>query len=331
MSRRGGITLVHVLIVIVIIGVLVALLSMFSSSATKRSRESASELTKGSRPSLTMNDAYSEAESRSRADGKSISGQPLGIMDRGVDQVVAIVPRKIVYQAEITLVVEDVSQTETKISELVKQYGGYVADSTVDRRQGKRLSGRWQVRIPVDKFDGFLEAVSKLGIAESRQQTAQDVTEEYVDLEARIATKKQLEARIVELLAKTSGQIKDIIEVERELARVRGEIEQMEGRLRYLTNRTDLTTVTIAVREERNYVPPEAPSFSARIQEAWNGSLTSFREYAEDSAVAAVYLLPWAVLVIAILIPLAWISIRSGARLKRHSTPETSSDKVLPS
>jgi cell division septum initiation protein DivIVA len=148
------------------------------------------------------------------------------------DEVARAVPQKIIYEAEISLVVEDVSKTERQIDELLRRFGGHVAEAAIDRTQGEQLSGRWRVRVPVAEFDPFLEAVSKLGVAESRRQTAQDVTEEFIDLEARIANKKRLEERIVELLKESSGAIKDVIEVERELARVRGEIEQMEGRLR---------------------------------------------------------------------------------------------------
>jgi hypothetical protein len=96
------------------------------------------------------------------------------------------VPRRIIYEAEITLVVKDVSAVETQISALLKQSGGYVAESMVDRTQGEELTGRWKVRIPVEHFDTFLDSVSKLGVPENRHQTAQDVTEEFVDLEAQI-------------------------------------------------------------------------------------------------------------------------------------------------
>ena len=130
-----------------------------------------------------------------------------------------------------------------------------MAESAIDRTQGEELSGRWQ-RIPVEHFDVFLNAVAKLGVAESRKQTAQDVTEEFVDLEAQISNKKKLEERIVELVQNQSGEIKDVIEVERELGRVRGEIEQMEGRLRYLTNRAELTTVSIVARSRRLRAAP---------------------------------------------------------------------------
>lgn len=223
----------------------------------------------------------------------------------------AIVERKVIYNASLDLVVKDFAPLETEIPKLVKQAGGFLADVSVNRTQGLQRSGTWQARIPVDKFEQFLDDVSELGIPENRRQTAQDVTEEFVDLEARIANQKRLEERIVELLDSSSDEIKDVIEVERELGRVRGEIEQMEGRLRYLTNRTDLTTITITAREERDYVPPAAPSFTGRIREAWANSLLELKNFGADLAVAVVYLTPWlvilAVLVATFVLGLKWL------------------------
>ncbi len=201
--------------------------------------------------------------------------------------------RKVIYDAQITLLAKEFSTVELAIPKLVKQFGGYLANVSVNRTQGEQRSGRWQARIPVDQFDSFLDAVSLLGMLENRQQTTQDVTEEFVDLEARITNKKRMEERIVELLKTSSDKIKDVIEVERELARVRGEIEQMEGRLRYLTNRTELTTVTISASEVREYVPPVAPNFVDRIGQAWGHSLLSLKVLGENAAVALVYALPW--------------------------------------
>jgi hypothetical protein len=245
-------------------------------------------------------------------------------------QAPASAPRKIIYEAEISLVVKKMAETEAQITKLLKQHDGYVADANVDRRQGEELTGRWKVRVPAGQFDAFLDEVSKLGIAESRRQTAQDVTEEFVDLEAQISNKKKLEERIVALLKDASGTIKDVIEVERELARVRGEVEQMEGRLRYLTNRTDLTTISIVAREEENYVPPAAPTFANRIVQAWNSSLASLRTFGERLVVAVVAAFPWLVVASAVLVPTAWYVRKrnAGARsapadLKSGSKPAT--------
>jgi|tagenome__1003787_1003787.scaffolds.fasta_scaffold20503328_1 uncharacterized coiled-coil protein SlyX len=218
-----------------------------------------------------------------------------------------IEPRHIIFEAELNLVVTKLTDTETQINKVLKQLNGYVADSSVNRLEGEKLTGHWKVRIPVANYDSFIDQVATLGVAESRRQTAQDVSEEYVDVEAQITNKKKLEERIVALLKESNSQIKDIIEVEHELARVRGEIETMEGRLRYLSNRTEFSTVSITAREEQNYVPPAAPSFKNRIAQAWTLSVTALRDSAERLTVAAVYVAPWIAVAAVLLIPIAFI------------------------
>jgi uncharacterized coiled-coil protein SlyX len=262
--------------------------------------------------------AAGEGESRYAAAIPRVKGQFTNF------QAPAIAPRRIIYDASMTIVVKKVSETEAEITKLLKQAGGYIAESNVDRTQGEELTGRWKVRIPVAKFDEFIEAVSKLGVAESRQQTAQDVTAEFVDLEAQIANKKRLEERIVGLLKDSSGQIKDVIEVERELARVRGEIEQMEGRLRYLTNRTDFTTVSISAREQENYVPPAAPTFTSRAALAWSTSIVSLREFGELTAIGAVYAFPWLAIFSVVAIPLLLLVRQRGAAIRKRARTEPS-------
>jgi hypothetical protein len=121
----------------------------------------------------------------------------------------------------------------------------------------------------------------------------------------------------VGLLKEANGKIKDVIEVEHELARVRGEIEQMEGRLRYLANRTELTTITITARQEENYVPPAAPTFANRITQAWHSSLSQLRSFGEELLVATVAAAPWIVAFGVVLVPAAWYvgkRVKAGVR-----------------
>ena len=124
--------------------------------------------------------------------------------------------------------------------ELVNKHGGFVASSDTDRTYNDRQTGTWVIRIPVDSYSAFLRGVSVLGFAESRSENAQDVTEEYVDVEARIKNKSKLEERIITMLEERTGKLSDVLEIERELSRVREEIERMEGRLRFLKDRTSL-------------------------------------------------------------------------------------------
>jgi uncharacterized coiled-coil protein SlyX len=282
MSRPIGFTLISILIIPTIIA------ALFGCGDTQY-RRAASELA----PKL-----HNHAE----VPASEATGQP--VKARFVNlQAAPNVARRIIYDADVSLVVKDMTETEAQIGKLLKKADGYIAEATIDRRQGEHLTGQWRVRVPVAQFDTFLDAVSNLGVAENRKQTAQDVTEEYVDLEAQITNKKRLEERIVALLKDSAGKIKDVIEVEHELARVRGEIEQMEGRLRYLTNRTDFTTVSISARVDENYVPPAAPSFLSRIAQAWTLSLDSLRIFGEQLAVAVVYAMPWFAILCVVVVP----------------------------
>ena len=209
--------------------------------------------------------------------------------------------RKIIYEAELHLVVEDLAIAEQAVIRLVQQHGGYLADGNVERRQGTQLTGHWVAQIPVDQYDPFLEAAAKLGVPERRKQRREDVTEQYLDLEAQIANKKRLEERIQELLQKP-GELKDLIEVERELARVRGEVEQLEGRLKFLQNRTSFTTITITAVEQRNYIPPQAPTFISRIQSTFQASLETLLQFGQGLAIFVVAVLPWLIVLGSVLL-----------------------------
>ncbi len=193
--------------------------------------------------------------------------------------------RKIIYTADTEIVVEDFSGVAGQLGELVEQNNGYIASENLDRMRGTSRSGYWVVRVPVENYESFLKAISNLGVPASQNQDAQDVTEEFVDIQARIANKKKLEERIIELLDRPDDKIQHVIEVERELARVREDIERMEGRLRFLVDRTSMTTVNISIWEEKNYQPPEVQTLSRRTSNAWQNSLANFRTGFEDFVV----------------------------------------------
>jgi hypothetical protein len=222
--------------------------------------------------------------------------------------------RKIIYDSTMGLVVDDYAQFESRLPELVTKYGGFIATSDTDRRYRDQQTGTWVVRIPVVHYTDFLSGVSSLGFAESRSENARDVTEEYVDVEARILNKRALETRILSILDERTGKLSDVLEIERELARVREEIERMEGRLRFLKDRTTLATVTITCREQKEYQPAEAPTFASRIRQSWSHSLGSMRATGESVVVGVIAIVPWLVV---IMIPL-WVIARVIKR-KRSS------------
>jgi hypothetical protein len=138
-----------------------------------------------------------------------------------------------------------------------------------------------------------LAAASGLGEARSVRSDSQEVTEEYADLESHIRNKKQEEERLLKHLAESTGNLEQILSVERELSRVRGEVEQMEGRLRVLANLTALATVNLSVEENKDYVPPQAPTYGNRVALAFDDSMSQFTAFGQNLSIAAIYAAPW--------------------------------------
>ncbi len=220
------------------------------------------------------------------------------------------VPRKIIYNAQVDLVVENVATTGTELLRLVKEDGGYLSETEVHSYTHLRRSAMWKVRIPVDKFDDFLKSVERLGEVSRNQLDSQDVTQEYYDVEARISNKQQEEKRLLKHLADSTGKLEDILAVERELSRVRGEIEQSQGRLRYLANQTALSTVTIQASEIKDYTPPVAPTFAAMIGRTFGQSVATLTTFGKNLVLVVVAVAPWLPLVLIAFVLLRWVARR---------------------
>ena len=226
--------------------------------------------------------------------------------------------RKVIYKATLDLVVTDFDAAETRLRELLGSSGGYIDELSEDRRLGSQRFAKWVVRIPADAIHKFLAETARLGVTQSRGLAAEDVTEEFVDLDARLKSKRQLESRLLELIAARAGDIRDLASLESELARVREEIERMEGRVRFLSDRVAMSTITITMREEQHYVPPEAPTFAGRISHVFFQSLDLLRQMAEEIVLCVVAVAPFAIALLLLSCPVALLLYRV---LRRRPVP----------
>jgi hypothetical protein len=155
------------------------------------------------------------------------------------------VERKLIKNGSMEFEVSNVEETKKSITQLTADFAGYVSSDNQNNYSG---TPRYEqtVRIPADKLDDFISKIEGLARnVDSKNISIQDVTEQFIDVETRLKTKKELEARYLELL-KQAKTVKDLIEVETQLANVRGEIESMEGRLKYLTNQVAFSTITLS-------------------------------------------------------------------------------------
>ena len=225
--------------------------------------------------------------------------------------------RKIIYDARIELVVDSLAATEQAILKIIKENDGFLAESDQTSAQQNQRQATWRVRVPVANFDALVGAVVKLGEVQRNHVGSQDVTEEYLDLDARIRNKREEEKRLLKHLADSTGKLEDILAVERELSRVRGEAEQMEGRLRFLADRADLSTVTIEANEWKDYKPQEAASFGTQISRTFFQSVERLVEFGKGFSIVVVALLPWIPLLLIGLVLARWL-IRYASRSARH-------------
>ena len=239
---------------------------------------------------------------------------PGGAMNSAPTKAAALVDRKILYTADLSMVTANFSKLESAITKLVRENDGYIADADVGGSVGLNRHARWKIRIPVEKFDSFLDSASQLGELAQRQIHSQDVTEEFYDLESRIKNKKVEESRLLKHLTDSTGKLDEILAAEKELSRVREEVERQEGRLRLLANLASLTTVTITASEAITFVPATAPTFATRASRTFEASYRGFVEFAQGFALFVIGLIPWMPIIL-ILALIAFLKLRQTARL----------------
>ena len=187
--------------------------------------------------------------------------------------------------------------------------GGYVANTALQTGRGQLRSATLEVKIPADRFDEGLAGLAPIGKLESVNVSAEEVGEEFTDVTARIENARRLESRLIALLATRTGKLKDVLDVEQALARVREEIERYEGRLRYL--RTHAATSTLAVQVHQPY-PVVGTAGTSVVGSAF---VQAWRNFV---AVMALLIQSLGVVVpLAALAVLAWVAVRSYGRMGR--------------
>jgi len=160
-----------------------------------------------------------------------------------------LTPSMVIRNGQASVEVEKLNPAIARLRQLATQLGGYIANSSMVGGRDQVRSATLELKIPAARFDEAINGLSGIGKVESVNATAEDVGEEFVDISARVANAKRLEARLVTLLATRTGKLEDVLAVERELARVREEIERYEGRLRYLSTRVSESTLSVTVHE----------------------------------------------------------------------------------
>lgn len=171
------------------------------------------------------------------------------------DQGIAQIERKLIQRANLTIEVKNLEVSNKKVLELVQDVQGYISSSG-DWISGKRQHSRVQIRVPADQFYSIMDELEELGVITSRNISGDDVTEEYIDLSSRIKNLNLQEERYRQLLQQAT-KVEDILSIERELERVRSTLESLQGRLQYLDNQVNLSTIDLNLSEPEPITPTE--------------------------------------------------------------------------
>jgi len=195
------------------------------------------------------------------------AGDPL----QNVTAATTAAPTMIIRTGQAFIEVEKVDPAILRIRQLAVQFGGYITNTSVSGGRDQIRQATIEVKIPAARYEEAIGSLSTIGKVETVNSTAQDVGEEFVDVTARVNNARRLEDRLISLLSNRTGKLDEVLRVERELARVREEIERYEGRLRYLGSRVATSTLTITVHEPSPILgndPGQNPIVAA-LRRAW--------------------------------------------------------------
>lgn len=226
----------------ILLSSLMVLLAACGASDYEYSNEGAED--KAVAPESTSNEVAMESEAVQKEYGEAKQKAPEFATER-----------MIIHHAILSVNVKELDKAQSNIEQKVKKYGGYIVESTVYQQDDQSRSGKMIVRIPEKNFEKFLsDAEEEAADILTRNVTGQDVTEQFVDLQSRVKSKRAVEERLLEFMSKAQ-KTEDLLKISADLAHVQEEIEVMVGQMKYLENQTSFSTIELSMFENRVVVP----------------------------------------------------------------------------
>lgn len=176
----------------------------------------------------------------------------------------------LIRSGQATLEVRRLDDAVAVLRRTAGELGGFVANTSIAGGDDRYRTATLEIRVPSARFDAVITALGTLGKVETVSASVEDVGDEYVDLGARAANARHMEARLVEMLATRTGKLSDVLTVEQELRRVREEIERYDARLKWLERRTALSSIAVTLHEPVSVLDQRGPSpIAEAFADAW--------------------------------------------------------------
>lgn len=183
----------------------------------------------------------------------------------------ASITRKLIKEGNLAFETTDLLQTQKHIEQAIKKHSGYISSENESKFTGS-LSRTIVIRVPAKQFDAFIyDATNGVDRFDTKDIQVKDVTEEFVDIQARLKTKKELEQRYLELIKK-ANKVSEILEIEKQMGELRADIEGTEGRLRYLDNQSVYSTISITYYKS----VPKQTAFTNKFKEGFSNGWQNF-------------------------------------------------------
>lgn len=237
--------------------------------------------------------------------------------------------RKIIFNGVLEVEVKDFGAAHKEVNSLMKQHGAFYSKTEIRGDSGKKRVGTFTIKVPVEHFQPLLDAIAELGDPVRNTTDSQDVTEEYVDVAARVRNLKAEEEVLNKLLKELGGRLDDVFKMREQILKNREQIEKAEGRLQALGKLTSLSTITLTLRDREEYVAPTAAkvtapeSFETRATGTFASSVGLLRSLGENVGLVALAIAPW----LPLALPVAFV----GWRLIRRATRSIPVARALPS
>lgn len=198
------------------------------------------------------------------------------IMSNSAPQEQAKVAEKIKKTAHLSISVDDYKKARIAIEHLLKADNAYIGNEN-EQNSAYSIYNTLLIRVSNKNFESLINKLILLGRVTSKTISAEDVTAQFIDIQSRIKSKKEIEKRYLDILSKAS-KVSDVLEIEQKLGEIREQIEAKEGELKYLSDQVDYSSINLTVQQDFEYTPSDKPGFWGRLVNAfingWHGFLS---------------------------------------------------------